>query len=73
MKHVMLKGGQGANIQNINQQILPALGVPIPPIELQCEFSLVVKSYRLAEKRAQLTMASSGELFNSLSQKAFSG
>lgn len=35
--------GRGANIQNLNQQILAALKVPIPSIELQKEFSLFVK------------------------------
>ena len=35
--------GRGANIQNLNQQILGTLLVPVPPIELQTEFSEFVK------------------------------
>ena len=35
--------GRGANIQNLNQQILASLNVPVPSIELQQEFSLFVK------------------------------
>lgn len=35
--------GRGANIQNLNQQILAALNIPIPPIEMQKEFSVFVK------------------------------
>ena len=31
--------GRGANIQNLNQQILGTLLIPVPPIELQTEFS----------------------------------
>ena len=31
--------GRGANIQNLNQQILGTLIIPVPPIELQNEFS----------------------------------
>ena len=31
--------GRGANIQNLNQQILGTLIIPIPPIELQKEFT----------------------------------
>ena len=31
--------GRGANIQNLNQQILGTLVIPIPPIELQNQFS----------------------------------
>lgn len=30
--------GRGANIQNLNQQILSNINVPIPPIELQLEY-----------------------------------
>ena len=35
--------GRGANIQNLNQQILGTLIIPVPPIELQMEFSDFVK------------------------------
>ena len=31
--------GRGANIQNLNQQILGTLIVPIPPLELQNQFA----------------------------------
>ncbi|WP_405381347.1 restriction endonuclease subunit S [Phascolarctobacterium sp.] len=31
--------GRGANIQNLNQQILAAINVPIPPIDLQNQFA----------------------------------
>ena len=31
--------GRGANIQNLNQQILGTVAVPIPPMELQKQFS----------------------------------
>ena len=30
--------GRGANIQNLNQQILGTLVIPVPPIELQNQF-----------------------------------
>jgi restriction endonuclease S subunit len=35
--------GRGANIQNLNQQILGGLQIPIPPIELQQEFKEFIK------------------------------
>lgn len=35
--------GRGANIQNLNQQILNSLVIPIPPIELQNQFADFVK------------------------------
>lgn len=31
--------GRGANIQNLNQQILASLDIPLPPIELQQQFA----------------------------------
>lgn len=35
--------GRGANIQNLNQQILGALQIPIPPVEVQQEFKEFIK------------------------------
>ena len=35
--------GRGANIQNLNQQILGTLIIPVPPIELQNQFAEFVK------------------------------
>ena len=35
--------GRGANIQNLNQQILGTLLIPVPPIELQNQFADFVK------------------------------
>ena len=35
--------GRGANIQNLNQQILGTLEIPIPPIELQNQFAAFVR------------------------------
>ena len=35
--------GRGANIQNLNQQIIAALDIPTPPLELQEQFAAFVK------------------------------
>ena len=35
--------GRGANIQNLNQQILSNLDIPVPPIELQQQFADLVQ------------------------------
>ena len=35
--------GRGANIQNLNQQILASLRIPLPPIELQNEFAAFIE------------------------------
>ncbi|UKA04326.1 restriction endonuclease subunit S [Photobacterium damselae] len=73
MKHAMLKGGQGANIQNINQQILSNLQIPIPPIELQKKYATLVASFRALQEKLTSNQLAAQEAFNSLSQKAFSG
>ena len=39
----MKMAGRGANIQNLNQQILGTLVIPVPPIELQEQFADFVK------------------------------
>ena len=35
--------GRGVNIQNLNQQIINNLSIPVPPIELQKEFASFVQ------------------------------
>src|SRR5690606_21195993 len=42
-RKTMLQNGRGANIQNINQQLLQNLEIPYPPIDLQNEFALKVE------------------------------
>lgn len=73
MKHAMLKRGQGANIQNINQQILSNLQIPVPPIELQKKYATLVASFRDLQEKLTSNQLVSLEAFNSLSQQAFSG
>ncbi|EGR7976090.1 restriction endonuclease subunit S [Vibrio vulnificus] len=73
MKNAMLKGGQGANIQNINQKTLTGLMFPIPPIELQKDFESLVSRYQVFIERALDGANNDTALFASLSQKAFSG
>ena len=34
--------GRGANIQNLNQQILASLNIPLPPLELQQQFAAFI-------------------------------
>lgn len=72
MKNAMLKGGQGANIQNINQKTLTELSLPIPPIEVQKDFESLVSRYQLFIERALDGANNDNALFSALSQKAFS-
>lgn len=58
---------------NINAQELQNIKIALPPIELQIKYELLVKAVRSRVKNFDLSTQSTNELFNSLSQKAFSG
>lgn len=70
-KKYILNGGRGANIQNINQEILSSLSIPIPPIHLQEEFAKKIEI--INQLKTQTNAQKSEELFQSLLQKAFKG
>src|SRR5690625_7326270 len=72
MKQAMLKGGQGANIQNINQKILAALEIPLPTKTLHEKFSKVVRVYRDSRLRVDCSFTDAENLFAAISQRAFS-
>lgn len=47
----MKMSGRGANIQNLNQQILGTLVIPVPPIELQEQFADFVQQVDKSRKK----------------------
>jgi type I restriction-modification system, S subunit len=63
--------GRGANIQNLNQQILGTLIIPVPPIEFQNEFSDFVKQVDKSKVKVQKSLDETQCLFDSLMQKYF--
>ena len=63
--------GRGANIQNLNQQILGMLTIPIPPIELQNDFSAFVNHIGKTRSTVQKSLEKSQLLFDSLMQEYF--
>lgn len=65
--------GRGANIQNLNQQILGQLMIPIPPLELQKQFSDFVKQVDKMKLKMENSLKELEDNFNSLMQKAFKG
>jgi type I restriction enzyme S subunit len=71
-KHIF-KNGRGANIQNINQELLGNIKIQIPPITLQNQFAERVAVIESQKQQAQLELAKSEELFQSLLQQAFKG
>lgn len=63
--------GRGANIQNLNQQILAALDIPLPPIEQQQQFATFVKQTDKSKAAVQKALDETQLLFDSLMQKYF--
>lgn len=69
----MLQGGKGANIQNISQQTLEKLKIPVPPIELQTQFAQIVEKTEALKTQYQQSLQELENLYGSLSQRAFRG
>ncbi len=63
--------GRGANIQNLNQQILGTLVIPVPPIELQNQFSDFVEQVDKSKVVVQKSLDETQRLFDSLMQYYF--
>ena len=63
--------GRGANIQNLNQHILPALDIPTPPLELQEQFATFVKQTDKSKVVVQKALDEAQNLFDSLMQQYF--
>ncbi len=63
--------GRGANIQNLNQQMLGYLIIPVPPIELQNKFSDAVKQIDKSKFAVQKALDKAQLLFDSLMQQYF--
>ena len=63
--------GRGANIQNLNQQILATLNIPLPPIDLQEQFATFVEQVEKSKVVVQKALDEAQTLFDSLMQKYF--
>ena len=63
--------GRGANIQNLNQQILATLNIPTPPLELQEWFTTFVEQIDKSKVAVQKALDEAQLLFDSLMQKYF--
>ena len=63
--------GRGANIQNLNQQVLETLIIPVPPKELQLEFAAFVHQVDKSKVVVQKAIDEAQILFDSLMQKYF--
>jgi type I restriction enzyme, S subunit len=72
-RKLMLQGGQGANIQNINQKSLSDLPIPVPPPALQRQFSKFVEKVEGVSTAYRQSLTELETLYGALSQKAFMG
>jgi type I restriction enzyme S subunit len=71
-KKAMLQNGRGANIQNISQELLEALKIPIPPIEIQKKFASRIEQFELLLEKLESSSNLAKQLLNSLSSQVFS-
>lgn len=72
-KQTIFDGGQGANIQNINQQLLSRLQIPIPPKDLQEKWSKILLSIEDQKQNLYKQLDMQNQLFSSLQNQAFNG
>ncbi len=63
--------GRGANIQNLNQQIIAALDIPLPPIKLQQAFAAFVEQTDKSKFEIQQSLEKLEILKKSLMQQYF--
>lgn len=63
--------GRGANIQNLNQQILAALDIPTPPLELQEQFAAFAAQVDKSKVAVQKSLDEAQLMFDSLMQQYF--
>lgn len=63
--------GRGVNIQNLNQQTLGSLSIPIPPKNMQQQFVAFVTQIDKSKEAVQQALDKTQQLFDSLMQQYF--
>lgn len=63
--------GRGANIQNLNQQILSRVNILCPPLELQRKFAAVAEQIESEKSKIKSAIAETQTLFNALMSEYF--
>lgn len=63
--------GRGANIQNLNQQILSRVNILCPPLELQQKFAAVAEQIETEKSKIKSAIAETQTLFNALMAEYF--
>ena len=70
---ILEKNAPAAAQKTINLEILRALSVPKPPIELQSKFATIVEKVEALRSRYQQSLTDLEALYGALSQQAFKG
>ena len=73
MRSALVNDGRGANIQNVNQQMLSSLLIPLPPLDLQTQFATFVEQVESQKTQLKKSLALLELNYKSLMQKCFSG
>lgn len=63
--------GRGANIQNLNQQILSRVNILCPPLELQQKFAAVAEQIETEKSKIKSAIAETQTLFNAMMSEYF--
>ncbi|WP_346898394.1 restriction endonuclease subunit S [Clostridium sp. UBA7503] len=72
-KKSLKKDSRGANINNLNQQMLSSLKVIVPPLSLQNKFATQVEKIEQQKTLLEQSLKELENSFNSLMQMAFKG
>lgn len=70
-KKTWLSKGRGCNINNINQQMLAELPIPLPPLSLQTRFAVIVEKIEHQKALVKKVLQESEDLFQRLMQDLF--
>lgn len=72
-RNALFRTTRGANIQNLNQQMLSALDIMKPSIEKQQEFAGKITAINQQKARLNASLTELENIYKSLTQRAFTG
>ena len=70
-KSLLLENGRGCNIQNLNQQMLSSINIPLPPLSLQNEFANRIAVIEQQKALLQNGLAKMETAYKALMQEYF--
>jgi len=73
IRKVLENSAKGITMKNLNSGIIENLRIPVPPIEVQTQFSQIVEKTEALKAQYQQSLQELENLYGSLSQRAFRG